>query len=81
MKVHALVMDEHIMGVGKDYKLDPTSFFNSIAVPDHEVAIRKKLTVRFLNNLTIMPFKFQCIQLINTGRPEFKITNYFVATF
>ena len=69
------------MGVGKDYKLDLAYFFQSITVPDHEVAIQMKFTLRFLKNLTTMPLKFQCTQLINTGRREFKITNHIVTTF
>ena len=37
------------MGVGKEYKLDIETFFDDVQVPEHEAAIRKKLTVKFLN--------------------------------
>ena len=37
------------MGVGKQYKWDIETFFDNAQVPEREAAIRKKLTVKFLN--------------------------------
>ena len=37
------------MGVGKEHRLDIETFFDDIQVPEREAAIRKKLTVKFLN--------------------------------
>ena len=51
VKVRELVWDLHIIGVGKEYKLDLEVFFffDNVEVSDCDVAIQRKLIIKLLS--------------------------------